>query len=91
MHMSAPAFFESSLLLAVGLLMIAGRWVRYERLGHVQAQTAEEILQLSTAALVTTRGLVKIGISSKWQKHILYPCAALPVLGAMGMYVRFSM
>ena len=87
--MSAPALLESGLLLAVGLLMIAGRWVRYERLGHVHAHTAEEALHLSTAALVTTRGLVKIGISSQWRKRILYPCAALPVLGAIGMYVRF--
>ena len=86
----AAAQFESFLLLAVGLLMIARRWVVYERVGHKEAEATDEVLHLLTASLVTTRGLVKIGISSNWRKRVLYPCSALPVVGAIGMYARFA-
>jgi len=81
---------ESFLLLSVGLLMIAGRWVKYEQVGHAAARTGEEIIHLLTAALVTARGILKIGIASKWENAVLIPCCALPLIGTISMYARFS-
>ena len=80
---------ESCLLLAVGLLLIAQRWVKYEQVGHHTAQSREEIMHLCIASLVTIRGIVKVCIASKWSKWAYASCV-LPVVGSISMYVRFA-